>query len=329
MAGAEPRTAVVVAAHRMYETMELCIQGVRDIVDRPEDVIFVDNGSGGTLTQWANELFPGITVLTLDTNRLFCGGFNAGMRHAIAQGYEYVLIVNADSEIVNPGFLKALVTAMDRHTRAAFVGPQVLEPDGRVQTTCLRFPDFVESLLVWFPFRLFPRLITRQSGSEHEVDYLNGVCVLCRITALHEIGLMDETFGAYIEDADWSWRAHAKGWASVFVPVPSVTHHVEPHGYEHHSFKIFLLKRNTVYWFLKVNRRFSAIGYALASILLAVFRWLVAPTQAERTARKNFLAELWFEYGRLLKAKPVDTGVELSVPLRERARIRIQESRPG
>lgn len=321
------RSAVVVAAHRMYETMGICIHGLLQIVDRPTDVIFVDNGSGGSLTEWAGERYPGITVLTLDTNRLFCGGYNAGIRHAIAQGYDYVLIVNADSEVVNPRFLDSLVAAMESHPKAAFIGPKVFEQEGgTVQTTCLHFPSLLESLLVWLPFRFLPRLISRQPDNEHEVEYLNGICVLCRIAALREIGLMDETFGGYFEDADWSWRAREKGWKSVFTPVPSVIHHVEPHGYEHHSFKVFLLKRNTVYWFLKANKRFSARGYALVSVILAFVRLLTASTQAERLAKNNFLHELRFEYRRLLRARPLSTGTGLSVPLLERARHNIQEA---
>ena len=48
------------------------------------------------------------------------------------------------------------------------------------------------------------------------------------------------------------------GWGSLFTPVPSLIHHEEVQGYEHHSFKSFLLKRNTVHWLLKAGRRRSA-----------------------------------------------------------------------
>jgi GT2 family glycosyltransferase len=98
------------------------------------------------------------------------------------------------------------------------------------------------------------------------------VCILCRCAALREFGLMDEHYGGYVEDADWSWRARQSGWKSVFIPVPSIIHHEEPEGYEYFSFKSFLLKRNTVLWFLKAGYNFSAFLYALTSIGLAVLR---------------------------------------------------------
>lgn len=292
---------MVVVAHRSYAVLELCLQGFRALVDHPADLMFVDNGSGGTLTDWVRQQFPDVTVLTLDENRLFCGGYNAGIREAMERGYAYVLIANADTEVINPGFIARLVEAMERHPRAAFVGPLVYYRDrGTVQTTCLRFPSLLRSALVWVPYRLFPRTVSRQPAGEQEVEFLNGVCVLCRVEALREIGLMDETFGAYVEDTDWSWRARQLGWRSLFTPVPSLIHHEEPHGYEHHSFKSFLLKRNTVHWLLKAGRRRSAQAYATAAIALARLRAWTALNREERQAHRDFAGKLQSVYRRLL-----------------------------
>ncbi len=313
------RFAVVVAAHRSYDTLELCLRGFRAIVGRPADLIFVDNGSGGTLTAWVRQQFPGITVLTFDENLLFCGGYNAGIRYALERDYEFVLIANADTEVVNSRFIAGLIEAMGRHPRAAFVGPLVYYRDrGAVQTTCLQFPNLLRSALVWVPYRLFPSAVSRQPAEEQEVEFLNGVCVLCRIAALREIGLMDETFGAYVEDTDWSWRARQLGWSSVFTPVPSLVHHEESHGYEHHSFKSFLLKRNTVRWLLKAGRRHSAKGYAMAAVALAKSRAWTTFSREEREARSDFADKLQSVYRRLLAGEalgswygpPLD-GVEI------------------
>jgi GT2 family glycosyltransferase len=190
---------------------------------------------------------------------------------------------------------------MRRLPRAAFVGPLVYYRDrNTVQTTCLRFPSLLRSALVWLPFRLFPGLISRQPVGDHEVEFLNGVCVLCRVQALREVGLMDETFGAYVEDTDWAWRARSLGWRSYFTPVVSLIHHEEPHGYEHHSFKSFLLKRNTVHWLLKAGRRRSARGYAAAAILLADLRALAATGRNEQRAYREFALKLRSTCRRLL-----------------------------
>ena len=191
--------------------------------------------------------------------------------------------------------------AAERRPTAAFLGPLVYYRDREtVQNTCLQFPSVVRHLVQWVPWRLFPGLFDRVPPVETEVGFLNGVCVLCRSAALREFGLMDERFGGYIEDADWSWRARVHGWKSVFVPVPGIIHHEEREGYEHFSFKSYLLKRNTVLWNLKAGRRSSAFAYAAASLILAWIRMLSAANNRNREKYQRFLQRLRRSYRRML-----------------------------
>jgi N-acetylglucosaminyl-diphospho-decaprenol L-rhamnosyltransferase len=284
------RTAVVVGAHRPYPTLNFCLSGFLRIVDRQEDLIFVDNGSSASLGRSVSEMFPGITVINLSQNGLFCAGYNAGIRVALEKNYDFVLIVNADTEVVNDAFVSDLLAAAKRWPRAAFLGPLVYYRNLQtIQNTRLCFPSVARSIITWIPWRLSPGLLRHPTSCEEEVEYLNGVCVLCRCAALFDFGLMDERYGGYIEDADWSWRARKSGWSSVFVPVPSIIHHEEQEGYEHFSFKSFLLKRNTVLWFLKAGRRFSAFAYASASICLAWLRMLRTGNACARRQSWRFL----------------------------------------
>ena len=51
-----------------------------------------------------------------------------------------------------------------------------------------------------------------------------GAC-LYRREMLKEIGLFDERYGSYYEDAELSWRAFNRGWRARFVPESRVLHH--------------------------------------------------------------------------------------------------------
>jgi N-acetylglucosaminyl-diphospho-decaprenol L-rhamnosyltransferase len=295
------RTAVVISAHRLYPTLDSCLRGFSSIVDKPEDLIFVNNGASPSLSQLISGMFPEITLVNLSQNRLFCAGYNAGIQTALQKNYEYVLIVNADTEVINPGFISELLAAAQRWPRAAFLGPLVYYRDQEtVQNTRFHFPSVMRNILTWVPWRLFPKLRQPHSLREEEADFLNGVCVLCRCSALRDFGLMDEQYGGYVEDADWSWRARKHGWHSVFVPKPSIIHHEELEGYEHCSFKSFLLKRNTVLWYLKAGYRLSAIAYALASISLAWLRTLKSRSTSAGRKYRQFLRNLGKTYQNML-----------------------------
>jgi GT2 family glycosyltransferase len=296
------QVAAVVATHKHCYPLQGCLESLRSSLPHPSDLIFVDNGSSEVLSSWATDKFPDISILQLKENRFFCGGYNAGIRLALERGYNFVLIVNADTQVRNEGFIPALIDAARRWPRAAFIGPLVYyRAAGVYQKTCLNFPSVLRSLLIWLPWRLGKDRFMTQTNREQEVEFLNGVCVLCRASALRDIGLMDETFGGYVEDADWSLRARNKGWISVFTPVPSVTHYEDEVGYEAYSLKTFMLKRNTVLWFLKAGRRRSARFYAFASILLAKVRGMAAGSEIDRKNHRQFCVLLERAYHGLLR----------------------------
>jgi N-acetylglucosaminyl-diphospho-decaprenol L-rhamnosyltransferase len=300
------RVAVVIVTHKMLAELECCLKGVVSLVADPKDLIFVDNGSDGHIGKWAEERFPKITTIRLIKNRLFCGGYNAGIRVAIDRDCDFVLLVNADAEVVNPGFVSDLLRTAERWPRAAFIGPLVYFRSPKVvQRTCLEFPGIVRSAATWLPWRVFPGYFRRQPGEETVVEVLNGVCVLCRVRALREFGLMDENMGGYAEDYDWAWRARERGWVSVFAPVASVLHHENPAGYESFSLKTFLQKRNTVYWYLKTGRRHAAWLYVRASVALASARLLAAGSSEEGEKHRYFFGRLTRAFSGLLEGEPL------------------------
>ncbi len=300
------RVAVVIATHEIFPRLESCLQSFVSSFSEANDLIFVDNGSTANIKEWVARKYPQVTTVRLLMNRLFCGGYNAGIRVAIERGCDFVLIVNADTKVVNPGFLNELLQISERWPRAAFIGPLVyFHSPHIVQRTCLQFPGIIRNAAIWLPWRLFPDHFQRQPRKETIVEVLNGVCVLCRVEALRELGLMDENMGGYAEDYDWSWRARGKGWVSVFAPVPSVIHHENPIGYEPYSLKTFLEKRNTVYWYLKFRMPASAQCYALASLFLAKNRLLLSKTSEKQRKHRYFFRRLQRAFRGLLRREPL------------------------
>ena len=300
------RVAVVVVTQRMCESLGRCLESFGAVVNDPADVCFVDNGSHERLDTWAGGEWPTMTIIRLPKNQLFCGGYNAGIRLALERGYDFVLIANADTEVVNRDFLRQLVEVADRWPQGAFFGPLVyFRQAGVIQKTCLQFPSVWRNMALWLPWRLVRSYIEGQPRDERAVEFLNGVCVLCRAKAMKEIGLMDESFGGYVEDADWSWRALQRGWISVFSPIPSIIHHEAPSGYEHYSLKTFLLKRNTVLWYVKHGRPRSARIYAIASTALAMVRGLAAGSAEEREKHWYFVRRIRRAFSGVLAGEPL------------------------
>jgi hypothetical protein len=67
-----------------------------------------------------------------------------------------------------------------------------------------------------------PHIMSPSAG--HRLNMLSGVSVLLRAAALREIGLFDEDFFMYWEDADLSFRLRSAGWALTVAPEGRIWH---------------------------------------------------------------------------------------------------------
>jgi GT2 family glycosyltransferase len=56
------------------------------------------------------------------------------------------------------------------------------------------------------------------------VDWVSGACMMVRRKAFEDVGLMDENFFMYWEDADWCRRMIQKDWNVVYYPGSSIIH---------------------------------------------------------------------------------------------------------
>lgn len=301
------RVAIVVATHKYCFPLERCISSHLEMLQSPKDLIFVDNGSGGEMTAWAKAHFPEITVITREKNGFFCGGYNSGMQHALDNDYDYALIVNADTEVCNVDYVSKLVAASNRNPKAAFLGPTVfLRQEGNVQNTILLYPWFASHLWHWMTSRFHSINRSAVAKEDTTVDFLNGVCVLCRVDAIRQVGLLDEDMGGYVEDTDWSWRARQSGWSSLYVPVPSILHHQAADEYEHFSVKTFMLRRNHVYWHMKVGHKWQALLFATFSLTLARLRAAKAIVQRrDANEHRRYVARFKDVARRILANEPL------------------------
>jgi len=66
----------------------------------------------------------------------------------------------------------------------------------------------------------------RARRSPLEVDWISGACLVARRTAWEEVGLLDERFFLFWEDADWCRRFRQAGWRVYYVPTASGIHFV-------------------------------------------------------------------------------------------------------
>jgi len=219
--GAE--VSVVVVVWNGMPWLERCLESVRG-----RETIVVDHGSTDGSVELVRERFPEARLVERE-NRGMGAGNNAGM--ALAGG-RWLFLLNPDAWVTGEG-LERLVRFGDAHPRAAVVGPRLRNPDGSLQRSVRAFPTTWRLATEYLGLRkLAPRSTALNplyaGGFAHdevrEVDWVSGAALLVRREAADEVGLFDEGYFMFSEEADWMFRFRAAGWEVWFDPDAEVVH---------------------------------------------------------------------------------------------------------
>jgi len=254
---ASSNVAVVVLnwnAGRM--TLE-CLTSLRGSIGATLRIIVVDNASTDDSVALLRDAAPDVDLIVNASNVGFAEGNNVGIRRAMEQDAEYVLILNNDTTI-EPHAIQTLVAEAARLRDAGAVSPMIY---------------FAEPAdLIWFggaafdPRRGFPGRVTgyreRDSGqyaSTRPVDRLTGAAMLVTREAIVRCGTFDGDLFFLYEDVDWSLRMREAGFGLYVVPAARIWHRVAAtQGSEHSALSMYYGTRNQ----LVVSRRHAPLGRA-------------------------------------------------------------------
>ena len=299
-----PAVTVVVVGYNEKHLLEACFRSLRTIEYSPLRVIYVDNASTDDSLDWTRSHFPDVLAMSSGGNVGYCGGNNAGIRRALDDGADFVLILNPDTVVCNPGFMTVLVDYMTARPRVGKVGPKVwLRRYGEPQNTILGWPSILGSArsLVGSAILGPPPPKSAAVTEPTPVPSLNGCCLLVRSEALRDVGLYDDGFWCYMDEVDWDWQAERKGWQRHYVPVESIIHLQKVVGYDFASRANYYMKRNTALWYAKNGRWMSMIAWMGITLPIALLRALAAPFGGRSISRYlGFTGKLARAYASIL-----------------------------
>jgi GT2 family glycosyltransferase/glycosyltransferase involved in cell wall biosynthesis len=238
------KTLVVVPVYNGQAFMRACFAAVLAQEYPSFDVLAVDNGSTDGAPDLIALEFPRVRLQRFAQPLGFSGAANVGLRAALDEGYDAVVLLNQDTE-VDAGWLAALLQPLIDDPALGVVGSLARFPDGRIQHAGGELTQ--------------PLGYGRNSAAGEQAlpadlpapDYMAGLATALRVALLREVGLFDEGFNpAYFEDADLCLRARAAGWGLALARNATLVHHEgasEAAGYRHTA----LLERNRVRLALK------------------------------------------------------------------------------
>lgn len=196
------------------DTLE-CLQSLEKLDYLNHRVLVVDNGSTDDSLVRLRSGNAGAELIENGENLGFAKACNVGIRKALAEGAEFVWRLDNDT-VVEPDCLRALVERATQGGRIGAVG------------SVLYYMDHPNSVQAWAGgyinlwlgrSRHFTAPI-----SENRLDFINGASMLVRREALDEVGLLDERYFVYFEDADFSIRLRRAGWRLAVAEKSLIWH---------------------------------------------------------------------------------------------------------
>jgi GT2 family glycosyltransferase len=163
----------------------------------------------------------GIELLCNGANLGFTGGNNTGIRHALAQGADFILLLNNDT-IVAPDFLPPLLRRLEANPQIGVVTAKIFY----MHDPTLLWAAGGE-LNLWLG-RARNRGAGQRDAGQYDiaesVGYVTGCCLLARRAVFEQAGLLDDDYFTYFEDADWCLRARKVGWQCWYEPQSHIWH---------------------------------------------------------------------------------------------------------
>jgi hypothetical protein len=209
--------------------------------------LVVDNASADGSPAMVRAEFPAVELVALAENRRFAGGNNAGLERALAAGADAVMLLNNDV-VADPGLLEKLLAALAEDPAAGAAAPLIYfaPPTDRIWYAGGRCRP-------WLAHSSHRAIRARDHGqfrSVEETGYLTGCCLLATAEAWRKVGLLDERYFIYAEDADWCLRARAAGYKLLFVPTARLWHRVSASsGGAMNPWKVYQrLRANVMLW---------------------------------------------------------------------------------
>lgn len=188
----------------------------------------VDNCSNDGSVEMIREHFPSVILLENREPAGFSANHNRALR--IMNG-RYVVLLNDDTEAL-PGCFDRMHGYMERNPDAGCLGCRILNPDGTLQQSVHRMPSlWVLFCHAFFLNRLLPGLHATGGyngwphDAERSVPFVVGACMMFPSRLLLDIGLLDEDYYIYSEDADLCMRVLGAGKKVVFFPGAEIIHH--------------------------------------------------------------------------------------------------------
>lgn len=216
------KVSIVLVNYKNYNDTLKCLKSLEKINYPNISIIVVDNDSKDNSVEILRKHTDNqVKIVESGFNGGFAFGNNIGIRMALAENSDYVLLLNNDT-IVDRDFLAPLIFAAENEKNVGIVSSRIMfYPDtdkiwyagGRIDWNNLRAIHYG-----------LKEQLTDKYLNKTTVDFASGCCMLIPKEVIKAVGLLPEEYFMYFEDMDYCIKVMDKGFKIKYVPESVIYH---------------------------------------------------------------------------------------------------------
>ena len=217
----QPKVSVLILNYNGLKWLPKCLSSIAKTNYSNFEVYLIDNGSVDESINYVKKNFPWVKTIVNKRNLGFAEAYNKAIKKIKSK---YILLLNNDTEVLEPMWIKHLVDVALSDPNIAAVACKLVSMENHKRL------DSVGGMGIpfWRGFVDIGRSELDYGQYDHEqfepFAFCGGAALINR-EAFIKAGGFDEKFFLYMEDADLSWRLRLLGYKIAYAAKAKVAHY--------------------------------------------------------------------------------------------------------
>lgn len=217
------KVSIIILNWNNYEDTKECFESLAKVTYPNCEVVFVDNCSTDGSTEKLRAEFPQHPFIQTGANLGFSGGCNAGIRYAIENGADYIMLLNNDT-VVKEDFLEPLVQAFENNEDLGLVGGKAYFYDdpNRIHMAGAEM-DWLRATYKRYGDN---QIDHGQFDRPREVGFVSAYFMLVKKEVFTDVTLLSEDYFGGVEECEFVVEAKKAGYKIHYIPNSVIWHKI-------------------------------------------------------------------------------------------------------